>query len=110
MTRPVAQATSGPSLVSCVMPAYNEREGIRTAVEHVRQAVERLTTGFEIIVVDDGSTDGTGQREVPVGHRPRLTGRSKVGFRQIPRSLWQVYGLNHALRNGNGKRVLPDQT
>lgn len=248
MNRSVAEATSEPCLVSCVMPAYNEREGIRRAVEHVRQAIERLTTGFEIIVVDDGSTDGTGQileemadetlrvvrlpenygygralragfeaavhplvfftdsddqfdpldlerllplaadaelvvgyrvgrrdgalrsvlssgynrlmrgllgldvrdincafklvrrdvlsnlgltsdgytinaemlarahkqgwrlREVPVGHRPRLTGRSKVGLSQIPRSLWQVYGLNHALRNGNGKRALPDQT
>jgi glycosyltransferase involved in cell wall biosynthesis len=48
-------------LVSCVMPAYNEREVIRQAVRRVQQALERLTAGFEIIVVDDGSTDGTGR-------------------------------------------------
>lgn len=47
-------------LVSCVMPAYNEHEVIRHAVQRVQQALERLTADFEIVVVDDGSTDGTG--------------------------------------------------
>lgn len=44
------------------MPAYNEEESILVAVANVRQALERLTGDSEIIVVDDGSTDGTSAR------------------------------------------------
>jgi dolichol-phosphate mannosyltransferase len=46
--------------VSCVMPAFNEAEGIVAAVDGVRRALERHGGDFEIIVVDDGSTDATG--------------------------------------------------
>lgn len=45
--------------VSCIMPAFNERDGIRAAVAQMRQAAADLTSDFEIIVVDDGSNDGT---------------------------------------------------
>ena len=49
-------------------------------------------------------------REVPVGHRPRVSGESKVGLSQIPRSLWQVYKLGRALREWNVKDALADET
>jgi dolichol-phosphate mannosyltransferase len=60
-TRGTPQSLDNRFFVSCIMPAYNEHDGIRDAVQHVRQAAEQLTAGFEIIVVDDGSTDGTGR-------------------------------------------------
>lgn len=56
--------SAGPAPVirlSCVMPAYNERDIIQFAVRRVRESLERLAADFEIIVVDDGSTDGTGR-------------------------------------------------
>ena len=56
-----ARTSLEPYRVSCVMPAYNEREAIGPAVTHLLRAAQRLTSAFEIIVVDDGSTDGTGQ-------------------------------------------------
>jgi glycosyltransferase involved in cell wall biosynthesis len=59
--RPNANGATDLRLVSCVMPAYNERDVIGEAVRRMQQALERLTAGFEIIVVDDGSTDGTGR-------------------------------------------------
>jgi dolichol-phosphate mannosyltransferase len=43
------------------MPAYNEHQAIRSAVSRVQDSLERLAAEYEIIVVDDGSTDGTGQ-------------------------------------------------
>jgi len=61
-TAPTAAAAPGMRrLVSCVMPAYNERDVIAHVVRRVLRALERLTEGFELIVVDDGSTDGTGR-------------------------------------------------
>ena len=42
-------------LLSVVMPAYNERETIETIIDRVLAVPLRI----ELIVVDDGSTDGT---------------------------------------------------
>jgi 4-amino-4-deoxy-L-arabinose transferase-like glycosyltransferase len=45
--------------LSLVLPAYNEEAGIRQAVEEACLALEELTTAYEVLVVDDGSCDGT---------------------------------------------------
>jgi glycosyltransferase involved in cell wall biosynthesis len=47
------------SPVSIIVPAYNEEEGISTTLADVRLAMSRQSMEHEIIVVDDGSTDGT---------------------------------------------------
>jgi len=45
--------------VSVVLPAYNEEENIADAVNRALEALARVTDDFEIIVVNDGSTDRT---------------------------------------------------
>jgi cellulose synthase/poly-beta-1,6-N-acetylglucosamine synthase-like glycosyltransferase len=42
--------------VSVVIPAYNEKEGIESAIRSIVDSDHRV----EVVVVDDGSTDGTG--------------------------------------------------
>jgi glycosyltransferase involved in cell wall biosynthesis len=46
--------------VSLVLPAYNEQECIGEAVEAASAALDRAFDGWELIVVDDGSSDRTG--------------------------------------------------
>ncbi len=46
--------------VSIVIPAYQEGEAIGGVVAAVREVAVSLGCEYEIIVVDDGSTDGTG--------------------------------------------------
>ncbi len=46
--------------LSIVLPAYNEEANIATAIQRVRSVASRLCSSYEIIVVDDGSTDSTG--------------------------------------------------
>jgi glycosyltransferase involved in cell wall biosynthesis len=43
------------------MPAYNEAENIDAMVEDVIQVMDTLADDYEVIVVDDGSGDGTGE-------------------------------------------------
>jgi hypothetical protein len=45
--------------LSIVIPAYNEEGAVRETVSRISLALSKLPTRFEIIVVDDGSTDGT---------------------------------------------------
>ena len=45
--------------VSFVLPAYNEEANIGTVLRRTVAAAKRLCSAFEILVVDDGSTDAT---------------------------------------------------
>lgn len=45
--------------VSVVLPAYNEAKRIRMAVERVEAQLMALGYDYEIVIAEDGSTDGT---------------------------------------------------
>lgn len=45
--------------VTVVFPAYNEAELVQPAVDSVIHALNEFTRSYEIIVAEDGSTDGT---------------------------------------------------
>ena len=45
--------------VSLILPCYNEEESVVETVERCARALEPLTSRFEIVVVDDASTDGS---------------------------------------------------
>lgn len=45
--------------VSMVFPAYNEAKMLRDTVEKTVQALEESAYSYEIIIAEDGSTDGT---------------------------------------------------
>jgi glycosyltransferase involved in cell wall biosynthesis len=51
--------------VSVVLPCYNERDHVELEVKRIRAALEAAGLSYELICVDDGSTDGT--REVLEG-------------------------------------------
>lgn len=44
--------------VSIVLPVFNEAGHLATEVHRIREAMDRSTYEYEIVVVDDGSTDG----------------------------------------------------
>jgi polyisoprenyl-phosphate glycosyltransferase len=48
--------------VSVVLPCYNERDHVELEVKRIRAALEAAGLSYELVCVDDGSTDGT--REV----------------------------------------------
>jgi dolichol-phosphate mannosyltransferase len=60
--------------VSVVLPAYNEEPNIEAAVEQALDCLPRVADEFEVIVVDDGSTDGTATALGPLlaEHHPRV--------------------------------------
>jgi dolichol-phosphate mannosyltransferase len=62
-----------PSNVIVVLPAYNERQHIGPLLETIDDVMQRQQIPYQVVVVDDGSNDGTErvlegyQERVPVG-------------------------------------------
>lgn len=48
------------SSLSVIVPAYNEEKGLADTVAAVHREIAPVFPDYEVIVVDDGSTDGTG--------------------------------------------------
>src|SRR6266511_2429066 len=113
-------------LVSVVVPAHNEESTVARFVERTAKAFAQLGRPWELLYVDDGSTDGTAaaveaaaraeprvrlvrQRrnlahnegwrigEVKVPYEPRQAGRSKFGFSRLPVSFLDVVTLKFLL-------------
>lgn len=55
---PAAQQPEG---LSVVVPVFNERDNLRRLVEEIETVMAGLGRWYEIILVDDGSTDGSGE-------------------------------------------------
>jgi glycosyltransferase involved in cell wall biosynthesis len=60
----IAQSMTNPAPpdVSVVLPCYNERDHVEQELKRIRAALDAAGMTYELICVDDGSTDGT--REV----------------------------------------------
>lgn len=52
-------ASPGSPTLSVIAPAHNEQENVAALAEETRAALDRIGVTFEMIIVDDGSTDRT---------------------------------------------------
>jgi len=63
-TEPEVEVTSGqesPIDVSVILPVYNEKGHLGAEIDRIRAALDHSHYSYEIIVVDDGSNDGSGE-------------------------------------------------
>ena len=89
---------SGPASISAVLPAFNEDANLERAVDRLGQALAAFAGEFEIIVVDDGSRDGS------AALLERLQSRvSPLVVVRHDRNL----GYGAALRSGFGRARFP---
>ena len=48
-----------PPSITCILPAYNEAENLQQMIPLLCEYLPRLSSRFEVLVVDDGSRDAT---------------------------------------------------
>jgi len=89
---------------SVVIPAYNEAARLPTYLKEVQAYFEGRDESYEVIVVDDGSRDGTADRV-----REVAAGRAEVTVHALDRNR----GKGHAVRAGmaravGGRRLMAD--
>ena len=84
--------------ISVVLPAYNEANKLETAVTKVAKTLEKFASSHEIIIAEDGSTDGTDEVADMLSERypfvKHLHGEKRLG---------RGVALKNAFRQSNGR-------
>ena len=89
-----AENPGAPALdVSIILPVYNEAEHLEQEVSRVRAAMDASPYSYEIIVVDDGSSDNSAEvaSRIPEHPVPALPPEPRLGLgaqgrHQVPRA------------------------
>jgi glycosyltransferase involved in cell wall biosynthesis len=88
-----------PGSISVFFPCFNERENLEELVREAQEVLESIRRDYEIIIVDDGSRDGTGELAdalaakdpaIRVVHHPQNRGYGAAlqsGFRAATKEL-----------------------
>ncbi len=88
--------------LSVVMPAHNEAENIEGAILNAREAAFRAADRYEVVVVDDGSTDATAaivsSMEAVYGESVRLIrNERRLGYGPTVRRAWSAARMEWVL-------------
>lgn len=86
--------------ISVIMPAYNEEGKIADCIQSAEAHLERLGRPYEIIVVDDGSTDGTRREARRAGINPHVR---VVGYSQ---NRGKGFAIKHGVKHARGDVVV----
>jgi len=81
--------------ISVVAPIFNERESLQEFYRRVREALETTGVSWELVPVDDGSTDGTGEMLRELAEKDTLV-RPVIFARNFGHQLAVTAGLDYA--------------
>ncbi len=87
--------------VTVLIPAYNEAESLGELIPELDQVLRGLGKEYEILLVDDGSSDGTS--EVVTGLRARFP---TLGLLELRRNFGKSAALNTGFQHARGRYVV----
>jgi dolichyl-phosphate beta-glucosyltransferase len=94
-------AEEAPSLLSVVIPAYNEEQRLPRSIENIERYLDGHRISYELILVDDGSTDGTRQVMEAAAER-----NQKVRIEALPANRGKGRALAAGVAVASGDEVL----
>ncbi len=82
-------------VISTVIPAYNESQGLKEAIHKIAETLDACEKNWEIVIVDDGSSDQTYQQIIQLSvAEPRIKGISLS--RNFGKEAAMLAGLEYA--------------
>lgn len=96
------QAMSGKTEISVVIPLYNEEDNVEELVGKVCDSLEKIDRPWELILVDDGSIDGTMERL-----RAAASGRHSIKVISLARHFGQTAALATGFDYATGEVIVP---
>jgi dolichol-phosphate mannosyltransferase len=87
--------------LSVVVPAFNEEGNIERFYEELQQVLEEVGSPWELIVVDDGSRDGTWKKILSLRERD-----ARVRGLRLSRNFGHQYALLAGLSRATGEAVI----
>lgn len=88
-------------MISIVIAAYNEAQRIEKTLVKIKAYLDARNFVYEIIVVDDGSTDNT--RQVAIGYQPEIINLNVIGYAD---NKGKGYALRQGVLASKGESVL----
>ena len=88
-------------MISIVIAAYNEEKRIGKSLLKIKDYLDAQDFAYEIIVVDDGSTDNT--RQVAIGYKPEIANLKIISY---PKNKGKGYALRQGVLASKGESVL----
>ena len=84
--------------ISIVIPAYNEKDRLATCISKLKNSLKTITEDYEIIIAEDGSTDGTNELAEELSKRD-----AKIVHLHSDKRLGRGKALNRAFKVSSGK-------
>ena len=88
-------------IITAVIPAYNESQGLNKAITKIAEILDACEKNWEIVIVDDGSSDQTYQQIVQLSKaEPRIKGIA------LSRNFGKEAAMLAGLEQAKGKAVI----
>lgn len=89
-----------PNLISVIVPVYNEVESVAEMCHKIQSALKQSTYDYEIILVDDGSRDGSHAVE-----KDLAANNSEIALIRFNRNLGKAAALNEGFSAAKGEFI-----
>ncbi|MCS7308359.1 MAG: glycosyltransferase family 2 protein [Aquificaceae bacterium] len=87
--------------LSVVIPAYNEEENIPLLYQKLKEVLQNLEEEYEIIFVDDGSTDRTWEKLKEIAHKDK-----RVKLIRFKKNYGQTAAMYAGFQHASGKVII----
>lgn len=100
-TAPASEASPAAVQVSVVIPIFNEEENVVPLGQQLRAALDKLGRDYEVLLVDDGSRDGTWERLLALRDQ-----WDRVRLIRFRRNFGQTAAMSAGFREARGDIVV----
>lgn len=87
--------------LSIIVPVFNEKENVKPLCARLREALEPTGKSYEVILVDDGSTDGTWDEMTDLS-----SGEPRLRLVRLRRNFGQTAAMSAGINHASGGTIV----